>query len=44
LFTGKTEKYRIFPKKAKIRKIPEEKQKRDDSQPKAEKSIPLRIF
>lgn len=44
MFTGKTEKYRIFPKKAKNRKIPEEKQKRDNLLTKAEKSIPFQIF
>jgi len=44
LFTGKTEKYRIFPKKSKKQKNPEEKQKRDNSQQTAEKSIPFQIF
>ena len=44
MFTGKTEKYRIFPKKSKKQKNPEEKQKRDNLLTKARKSIPFQIF
>ena len=41
MFTGKTEKYRIFPKKSKKQKNPEEKQKRDNSQQISRKINPV---